>query len=313
MTFKASEKLDGSRRLIQIGEKLFDNVDKLVTAGFDSFLPHVEFVQSFCEPYERNEFREYFKESAKEVIACIDPIDPTLTGKGRGAYKSVFLEALRRKRDERNGENFDAALKRGGHWAIQITDFAVRMEKLRHFESEQYDKRRQPFLERQQQLRTREIERLNPSGTHDLLPNDRKIVREYCVRLAERMLAPFGYKLAKSWSSEAQAVYRKDIGAGLSLAWTLDMVNFEADMPLNSKRGCTDFRLSLRHSDKRSEVGSFRIRYDYGFLFLSWIYSKFDSLAELEVVMRAHITAYSIVEDSIMDLANFDAWYSQKA
>lgn len=312
MTFTISEKLEGSRNLIPIGENLFENIAKLASAGFDSFLPHVEFVESFCKSSERDELREYLKESAKEGISCIDPIDPTLTGKGRCAYRSPFLERLRQRRDERNGENFDAALKRDGHSAIQIADFALRMEKLRHFEPERYDALRQPYLERERQLRSREIERFNPNGVHDYLANDRKIIRGHCAELTGKILEPFGYRPAKLWSSDSQAVFRKDFGDGLSLAWVVDMVNFEADMSLNSIRGFTDFRLSVRHNNKRSEIGSFHIRYNYGFLFLSWIYSKFQSRAELEVVIRAHVTAYAIVEKSIMELANSNDWIAQK-
>lgn len=294
-------------RLVGLGESFFDNAARMEAAGLSSFRPIMAFDESFCEtPQEREFSRKVTIEVAKERLGNFAPYPYLRDDPGRG-YRSTLLDQLRAQRAARghSSETYDRAKP----WLIELDPCRFRMVELIYTRNDELNARRRPFDEEHALLRQQEIARYATDlskGVADSGGARRKI----CSSVLTQALGGLGFRPTSKAAAQSGALVEKPVGAGWCLVWNIDFVNLRRptgtrpqdqigylDLDLDLAQ-CSD----LRPTDPQTIGGApLRISYNYAAPIdrSEWRYGTFRSLPELETLLRAHVTVYSMLHERI--------------
>jgi hypothetical protein len=275
-------------------------------AGLNSFRPLMEFEESFCQsPEQVSLHRQYMIELAKERLGNAPPY-PFLRDTWVGGYRSPFLDHLRELRAQA-GNSFES-YDRSKRWLIELSPCKFNETELRYTQSAEHRRRKAPYLERRRELRLGEIARYS-SGMSAQFGLGKKGRLRLARAVIEECLPPGEFKYDSWRATSSLLVFSKELSPKVSLCWLLDGNQLLKPIGIRPEDqiGYLDIALVL---ESRKIKGRPRdparehwlvISYNYAAPIdgLECEYGRFESLSELETLIRAHLFVYCSMAQSI--------------
>jgi len=289
----------------------------MTAVGFASFRPLMTFQESFCtSPEDRVVHRTYITELAKERLGNAPPY-PHLRDEWASGYRSPFLTELRQAR-ARAGNSFEAYDK-SKPWLSELSPCRFAEMQLNYTNPAEYDQRKAPFLEEQRRLRFREVEMYATelSSRFGLEKPDRL---KLCKAVVADAFGRYGFQHDSVRSTTSCLVFSKSMVSTWSLCWVIDGTRLLRPIGTRAQDqiGFLDIFLELRDPEvkglsdnARHRAHCLRIPYNYAAPIdgLEWGYSRYETLAELETLIRAN----SFVYGTLSELLERELWRALEA
>jgi len=305
LTFEA--RLDLLSRLVPLGDGFFEHAERMKAAGFTSFVPIMEFDESFCETAEERELsRSVTIEVAKERIGNFEP-HPYLRDEPGPGYQSALLQRLRALRAER-GNSFES-YDRSKRWLIELDPVRYRIVEMIYTRNDELAARRAPFDEAHARLRREEIERCT-TALSLAAADSGGARRKVCGSVLAQSSEALGFQATNKAAARSGLLVEKALAGGWALVWSVDLVNLRrptGERP-QDRIGYLDIALDLAPCShlspprERTIVDApLRIGYNYAAPIdrAEWRYGTFRSLPELETLLRAHAAVYAMLHERI--------------
>lgn len=286
--------------LVPLIDRSSEYRERLLQSGFQAFLPYERYKESFCEAQDIQAHLLYMREKAKESLGRVGIFSPLLTGEGLG-YRSPVLEELRRQRDARIGCNFREARQR------QIPAFELEIDpcERRYVQIPLLD---QPYRaqEEERQLQERRLLAIeaqrHASGLALSYAMDKPDKLAFFYEVMTRELAPNGLEYTKRFSTK-YPVFSKELGNGWYLCWGLEDTDV---FWIFGNEGSLDLIVYVCHKafgKTRPGLSKddyfLRIRYEQFVPSFPGVYRSFTNLDELELIVKAHVRLYGMVNEHI--------------
>jgi hypothetical protein len=287
------------REFLPIGGGIFDYADELQKAGFSAFIPHYEFLESFCGSREENEIRRWcLIEGAKNRLGRPWPLRVS-AAEEELLYASPFIQQLCQERDEANGVPVTQLSNQypGQIWRLEIDPCEQRRAYALVHEKQIYRERWNAVL--QERKRRLELEVVQHStGLAASYAFDKRGRFDFFAAVMERHATPLGFRYDDQKSYPHYPVFVKQISQFWSLCWAIEETNtFFWSGNEGQFAPCLEIRNSeLRGSVNKADAGEFLfVRYQHIIPGFGSTYWKFFDLDQLETMIKAHLCFYSLM------------------
>lgn len=288
-------------QFVPVGDDLFRHIAELEALGFSAFRPTLALAESYCESVEECELhRRCTIESAKALLGRPWPFKADGDEKAR-FYKSAFIEELKLRRDKDLGVSASEFVARHPEqvWRLEVDPCKRRLMELSLRSDPSYLARESHALESRRVILDQETVRHTHGpgpGIYD--PFDHM---EALGKSMQHELIPLGFKHDSLKSRADYPVFSKSIGGGWDLCWALDDSRVFSRGPAS---GICKLVLDLRSARLKGSIEGARsghflvIRHDQlipGF----HAYAAFSSFSGLELVVKAHVSLYRLIGQTI--------------
>lgn len=303
LSFEAQTELLSS--LVPLGEGFVDRAEQMTAAGFASFEPLMTFQESFCSsPEDRTVHRRYMVELAKERLGNPPPY-PHLRDEWASGYRSPFLTELRQAR-ARAGNSFETYDK-SKPWLSELSPCRFAEMQLNYTDPAEYDRRKRPFLEEQRRLRFREVD-VHATELSSRFGPEKSDRLRLCRAVVAETYGRYGFQHDVARSTSACLVFSKPMVSIWSLCWVVDGTRLLRPIGTRPQDqiGFLDIFLELRDPEvkglsdnSRHQSRFLRIPYNYAAPVdgLEWGYSRYETLPELETLIRANSFVYGMLNE----------------
>jgi len=286
--------------LVPLLDRSSEYRERLLQSGFQAFLPYERYKESFCEAQDIQAHLLYMRENAKESLGQIGICPPLLTGEGLG-YRSPVLEELRRQRDARIGCSYrEAGQRQIPAFELEIDPCERRYLQMPLLDPSYRAREEEKQLEKRRLL-TIEAQR-HASGLALSYAMDKPDKLAFFYEVMTRELAPHGLEYTKRFSTK-YPVFSKELGNGWYLCWGLEDTDV---FWVFGNEGSLDLMVYVCHKTfGKTRLGLskddyfLRIRYEQIVPSFPGAYRSFTNLDELELIVKAHVCLYGMVNEHI--------------
>jgi hypothetical protein len=289
------------REFLPIGEAVFDYVDRLQRAGFSAFVPHHDFIQSFCSSEEESDIhKRCLIESAKNLLGrpwpwslSVGPAEKQLL------YQSPFIQRLSQERDTENGFPVSELPNRCPEqiWRIEI-DPCQRRKAFNKINDRLAFDARWAAVQKEQRRRLESEAEHHATGLASNYKFHMQQRYAFFTAVMKKDAAALGFEFDHLKSRSYFPVFSKPISEEWDICWVLEEPK---SFCFNFVSGRFTPYLEIR---SRNLIGSFEKRKVGEFLFIRHYmivpgffnaYGKFFKLEELETMIKAHLCLYSLM------------------
>jgi hypothetical protein len=285
-----------------LGDNYFLFVNKLVEAGFTSFLSYQEYSKSFVEP----------EESALHSKVVVEQAKWRLAGKswnGRrwvdGYQSDLLLTAAKEREDWVNQYSFRYG-KRPPYWETRPFEFERRQEQL-----EQYPRSGQILKITEQRnysfkmRRENEISKFSPLVNDETLALTSQSVKDHWIQLCADEAPKIGYSLDVHASNAAFKVFTHRINDSWSLAFCLENPK-ELDRVAASGNQLS-LRFHLRRDGVKGRLAPIKAGQFINFDLTNFIegfkasYTAYSSIPEMDVCARSQLALLALTSEQLVE------------
>jgi len=288
---------------VPIGDAIWTYAASLRSHGYRAFDAYQEFLESFGDADEVDLHRRCAVEVAKIRIGQPWPMRFSADER-KHLYSSILLSELQKKRDKENGCNVSELEKTFPSseelWRREVDPCHRNKTRYEVNDRSQYQLRWDACMKRQREMIEREAK------AHERLSNRMGFEMEDRLEtfneVMESEVIPLGFTYDKRKARGEFSVYSKRLSANWDLCWTLQYVEMFAMTP---HEGYFSPNLDLRRADiggdpdKAKAYELLLFRYQHMLPGFGSAYCKFRSLAELRLVISAHIQMYRLMAPTL--------------
>jgi hypothetical protein len=288
-----------------IGDAIWEISNRLEAAGFSSFIPFEEFIESLGTPDERVIHRRLHSESVKVQLSRPGHLRrPT----SMPPVRSVYAEELKAKYRKALGvppeSLIDAFGPREAFWRKELDPCRRAMTRLEIEQREIYQYRREAADESTQERFQAEV----PVHAGDIPLSDLSSEGARIEALNEAFIrfgAPLGFRRSPALSKKWYPVYSREISEDWHLCWSLeDAQQFLQGQGLS--RALLALRLDFRLAGVKGDIDAanrgeaFAIPLRHQLIGFAQAYWRVANSAEVATVVKAHLALYQEACPAIM-------------
>jgi hypothetical protein len=286
------------REFLQVGQAVFDYMDGLQRFGFSAFMPHHDFIQSFCAAEESEVHRLCLIESAKNLLGRPWPF-PVSQAEERLLYLSPFIQRLNQERDSENGVPVSrlSSCYPGEIWRIEI-DPCQRRRAHSSVKDRQTYNAQWAAVQKEQRHRLELETARHATDLSRCYTFDRRQRYAFFTAVMKRDTTTLGFEFDSLKSRPDYPVFSKQINETWDICWVLEEAKAFYS---NFAEGRFAPYLEIRN---RNLIGSIENGNSGEFLFIRYhqivpgfsnAYGKFSKLEELETMIKAHLCLYGLM------------------